>query len=406
MTDFTGTVRDWMTRRGMSLRGLAAAANYDPGLLSKVLNKHRPCSPYLAKRLDDALAAGGAIEAAARQAPPPPRRRAVSPKRSKAVEALQVAMTGDPDDLDIAGDGLAELVHHYACVIAVAPSAAVHDELLSARSFAGTLLTRARPAHPDLIASAGWLSSLLAISASDLGDHAQALVWCADTERRGRQARHPELLGWAALTRAVIAYYQGDARLSAATARRGQADAAPGTVAYLKLTAQEMRSLAMLGDAAGMTEANRRAVAAMDRLGPGAHSGGVYSTPRADEPPYTATSLLLTGQYRDAEQVTRRLVETAYRPAAQAPGTQPTNYARTLLILALAAAGLGELDEADALGAAALESGPAVWPTMVLAGKLDRSLSGRTTGANAGFRDRYIDAAGRRALPAGTGGRT
>lgn len=55
MTDFTGTVRDWMTKRGMSLRGLASAANYDPGLLSKVLNKHRPCSPYLAKRLDDAL---------------------------------------------------------------------------------------------------------------------------------------------------------------------------------------------------------------------------------------------------------------------------------------------------------------------------------------------------------------
>ena len=79
-------------------------------------------------------------------------------------------------------------------------------------------------------------------------------------------------------------------------------------------------------------------------------------------------------------------------------------YWKTLLVLALAAAGLGELDEADALGAAALESGPAVWPTMVLAGKLDRSLSGRTTGAKAGFRDRYIDAAGRRALPGGTGG--
>jgi hypothetical protein len=67
------------------------------------------------------------------------------------VEALQVAMTGDPDELDIAGDGLAELVYHYARVIAVAPSAAVHDELLSARSFAGTLLTRARPARPDLM---------------------------------------------------------------------------------------------------------------------------------------------------------------------------------------------------------------------------------------------------------------
>jgi hypothetical protein len=46
-----------------------------------------------------------------------------------------------------------------------------------------------------------------------------------------------------------------------------------------------------------------------------------------------------------------------------------------LLILGLAAAGLGEMDEAAAAGAAALECGRVVWPTMVLAGKLDRSLT-------------------------------
>ncbi len=48
MADFAGVVRHWMTEREMSLRGLAAAAHYDPGLLSKVLNGHRPHSPYLA----------------------------------------------------------------------------------------------------------------------------------------------------------------------------------------------------------------------------------------------------------------------------------------------------------------------------------------------------------------------
>jgi transcriptional regulator with XRE-family HTH domain len=397
MADFTAVVQQWKTRRGMSLRGLAAAANYDPGLLSKILNGHRPYSPYLAKRLDDALGAGGEIENAARAAPPP-RKPAPRQKASHAVEALQVAMTGDPEELDIAEDGLAELIRHYARAVAVAPSVAVHDELLSARSFAGTLLARARPEHPELVASAGWLSSLLAVSASDLGDHAEAVVWCADTERRGRQAGHPELLGWAALTRAVIAYYQGDAGQSAATARRGQADVRSGTVACLKLAAQEMRSLAMLGDAEGMAAASRRADTAMEQLGPDAHGGGIYSVPRSDEPPYTATSLLLAGKYREAEQVTRRIIETAYRPR---PDAQPTNYARTLLILALAAAGLGELDEADAVGTAALESGPVVWPTMVLARKLDQSLDRRSRGtAHTDFHERYVSAAGRPALPA------
>ena len=73
--------------------------------------------------------------------------------------------------------------------------------------------------------------------------------------------------------------------------------------------------------------------------------------------------------------MTRRIIATAYSPHTRAPADQPTNYARTLLILALAAAGLGEIDEAAAAGAAALESGRVVWPTMVLAGKLDQSLA-------------------------------
>ena len=49
-------------------------------------------------------------------------------------------------------------------------------------------------------------------------------------------------------------------------------------------------------------------------------------------------------KYVEAAQMTRRIIEVAYRPQGRAPRDQPTNYARTLLILALAAAGLGDLD--------------------------------------------------------------
>jgi hypothetical protein len=147
--------------------------------------------------------------------------------------------------------------------------------------------------RPDLTVTVGWLSSLLAISAADLGDHAAAVVWCDDTERRGRDASYPELLGWAALTRSLIAWYQGDPLASAAAARCGQADGQPGSVAHAKLAAQEMRCQAMLGDAAGMTDARRRAATAMAQLGPPTPAASVYSVPRAEDPPYTATSLLL-----------------------------------------------------------------------------------------------------------------
>ncbi|HET9894599.1 MAG TPA: helix-turn-helix transcriptional regulator [Streptosporangiaceae bacterium] len=405
MSDFGRELARLMQERAVGVRELARAAYCNPGHISNLRSgKARP-SPQLAEALDRHLGAGGTLAATAASSAPGRRRGrgTRSSEPSRAVEALQVAMNGGDDGLGIAGDGLAELVGHYADAVAIAPSPAVYDELVSARSFAGTLLSRGgRAQRPGLVVTAGWLSSLLAISATDLGDHGAAVVWCADTERRGRDAGYPELLGWAALTRSLIAWYQGDPVRSAAAARRGQAEALAGTVARAKLAAQEMRCLAMLGDMAGMSAARSQAATAMSQLGPSAQASGIYSVPRAEDPPYTATSLLLAGRHREAAEMTRRIIATAYSPHTRAPGGQPTNYARTLLILALAAAGLGEIDEAAAAGAAALAAGHVVWPTMVLAGKLDQSLAARSPGSPHAmdFRVRYIDAGTRLALPA------
>ena len=158
----------------------------------------------------------------------------------------------------------------------------------------------------------------------------------------------------------------------------------------------------MLGDAAGIADARRRAAAAMAQLGPPAPAASVYSVPLAEDPPYTATSLLLAGRYAEAAQMTRRIIDTAYRPQARAPWDQPTNYARTLLILALAAAGLGDLDQAVTAGTDALDCGRVVWPTMVLAGKLHQALGRRFPGAASAtdFHARCLDAGTHLALPA------
>ena len=407
MNDFGTELARLMQARGIGVRELARAAYCNPGHISNLRSgKARP-SPQLADTLDRHLGAGGNLAAiVTRSASGRHRGRATrSSEPSRAVEALQVVVNG-ADGLEIAEDSLAELVRHYAHVVAVAPSVAVYDEIVSARSFAGMLLDRGSQARrPELAITTGWLSSLLAISATDLGDHAAALVWCADTERRGREARYSELLGWAALTRSLIAWYQGDPARSAAAACRGQAEVLAGTVVRAKLAAQEMRCLAMAGDTVGMSAARGRAATAMNQLGPSAPTSGIYSVPRAEDPPYTATSLLLAGRHGEAAEMTRRIIETAYSPHTRTPGDQPTNYARTLLILALAAAGLGEIDEAAAAGAAALESGRVVWPTMVLAGQLDQSLAAKSPGSPhaADFRARYIEATTRLALPVARG---
>ena len=64
MADFASEVRRLMAERGMSLRALARASNYDPSYLSKVLAGNKPASPYLAGRLDEALSANGKVREA------------------------------------------------------------------------------------------------------------------------------------------------------------------------------------------------------------------------------------------------------------------------------------------------------------------------------------------------------
>lgn len=400
MADFAAVVRRYMGARGLSLRGLSRAASYDPSYLSKVLSGRKPVTPYLGACLDDALGAGGEIreaarEQAARPAPNGPRSRRAP---SRVLEALQAVEGGLPGS-DVAVDGLTELIPHYAHVVSVTTSAAVYDELLSVRSFASSLLRDTGSSrHADLVVTAGWLSALLAISATDMGDHAAALVWCSDTERRGRDAGHPELQGWAALTRALIAYYQGQADRSATLAGHGQHITQPGTVVYAKLAAQEMRSRAMLGDVGGMADARRRAATAIEVLTPGFAVNGAFSIPLEEDPPYTATSLLLVRRYRDAAEATCRIIDTVY---GGIPGDQPAKYARTLLILGLAQAGLGHADAASAAGTAALDCARPAWPTMVLAGRLDQSLAGSFPGSAhaADYHARYIDVGGRLPQP-------
>jgi hypothetical protein len=139
-------------------------------------------------------------------------------------------------------------------------------------------------------------------------------------------------------------------------------------------------------------------------------NAGVFFISLAEDPPYTATSLLLVHQYAEAASATRRVIEAAYRGA---PADQPAKYARTLLILGLAEAGVGQVDAAAAAGRAALEHGHPAWTTMVLAGKLDRYLASTYPGSAeaAGYRASYADAfarvdraSGRLGITAGSSG--
>jgi transcriptional regulator with XRE-family HTH domain len=63
VTTFGEEIRRLMAERGVGLRALARQVSYDPGYLSKVVNGRKAVSMDLARRLDEALGAAGALAA-------------------------------------------------------------------------------------------------------------------------------------------------------------------------------------------------------------------------------------------------------------------------------------------------------------------------------------------------------
>src|SRR5260370_38761201 len=98
MADFADEVRRLMADRGLSLRGLARAAGYDPSHLSKILSGRKPPSPYLAARLDDVLGADGKVKeaATAHAARSPVSGQGARRRRGKAVPAAAAEAAARP----------------------------------------------------------------------------------------------------------------------------------------------------------------------------------------------------------------------------------------------------------------------------------------------------------------------
>jgi hypothetical protein len=370
--------------RGYSLARLAGVVYVSADLIQKIEVAERRASRELTEQLDAALRADGMLLESWERCSEEIRSRGavgvVVPSGSgpgqgvRVIEALGVLGS---DQLGAVVDGLGELVDHYAHTICALSPAEVYDELLSVRSYASGILRNAGRGslRSDIVLAVGWLSSLLAVAACDMGEHAAARVWCFDAERRSQDAGHPELAAWAVLTRAMIAWYQRQPRESVTLAARGQQVVPIGTVAHAKLAAQEMRAAAMIGDSSRMAAARRYAGKAIAALPPDAKTTGAFSIALGEDPPYTATSLLFLGNYREAVPATNRVIETVYRAETRQRGENPSSYARSLLILGLAQAGMGRAGEAAAAGQAALSGSRPAWPTLVLAEKLNDVLA-------------------------------
>ncbi|MEU9334971.1 hypothetical protein AB0D49_17650 [Streptomyces sp. NPDC048290] len=288
----------------------------------------------------------------------------------RAMQALEVIGDESSSMVSIA---LGDLISHYTLRIYSVSPAEVYDEILAVRGYASRFLGAGTSSgtRQELTLSIGWLSCLLGIAACDMGAHAAAHLWCSDAQRRSEEVGHPELSGWAILTKSLVSFYQGRPHESVNLTVQGQSVTRSGTVVHARLATQEMRASAMAGDAGRTELARKYASGEIAKLPDGSKATGAFSISPGEDPPYTATSLMLLGRHEEAVSATNRVLDSLYNSEARQRGEHPSSYARALLILGLAHAGSGNLDEAVSAGHAALAGSRPAWPTIALAEKLD-----------------------------------
>jgi transcriptional regulator with XRE-family HTH domain len=375
MADFAAEVRRLMTERGMSLRGLARAASYDPSHLSKVLSGHKPASPYLAARLDDALGAEGSIIEAAPPAPPAPSAGRGVPGGDLGL--IELARRAEASDL---GGGTVEMLQasadglcrDYPTVDAHILSGQARTHLDYVTGLLGGRVTLAQ--HRDLLVVAGWLSALLACTCYDTGDRSAAETARRMTRQFGEHAGHGELVAWSFEIAAWYALVEGRTAQAVALCEAGLAQAGTSNAA-VQLTLQASRAYARLGDnrATETLAAGRKVLAALPVP---EHPEHHFVFDRDKYEFYTATIYTWLGtDDAAAEENAREVVARCHGPGGAI--IWPTRLSTTLVNLGQIAGRRGDLDEAVGLGEASLRCGRRSAELLPRATELERHLAAR-----------------------------
>src|SRR6266571_3387145 len=203
MADFTAEVRRFMTERGMSLRGLARAAGYDPSYLSKILSGRKPASPYMARCLDEALGAGGAIE---QTVSPPADLRADSQS-----PALVEAYPG-PVAPELVGYFRGQLPGHYQADMFLGPRHLVPTVKTQTELIIQLVQTAEARVRRDLLGVGAAYTALLGWLYQDAGDLRSSARWRDLTLALAHRSGDPQLVSYALTNKAMMAIDLGDGR--------------------------------------------------------------------------------------------------------------------------------------------------------------------------------------------------
>lgn len=342
MGDFAAVVRRFMQERGLSVRATARAAGYsDHTLLSKVLNGHKPVTPYLAACLDDALGADGQIIAAAQAA------QAVSdaarlPLRELADHAAELGAwaetgTAGPGTITALDDEMSRLTRDYGTT---APGPLIIRASDACRRASGLLRQhqRLRTAR-DLYVVAARACAFLSAALGDLAQQAEAAMYARTALILAEESGEPAAIAVALSALSKVAFWDGRRQHAAELAAQGYS-VAPQSDAVRSLLACQQ------ADASPVPMARE----ALDRAADALHDadasadGGLFSAGRVRVAAYASTLALREG---NAAGVLAAVAD-AERAVADGESIPHGSWAQVQIMAALAMLANGDAEQAAA----------------------------------------------------------
>jgi tetratricopeptide (TPR) repeat protein len=387
MAGFTELTRRLMDDRGISVRRLAELVHYDDGGMSKILRGLQSCPPYLARAMDDALGAGGAITAAAARAPAPP------PDTEKARRALEAALAGGMMSAGLLA-GWEASADRYGYRTRDTPSPVLLADLTGDLQDLRLAMERHRSASalPRLALVAARMSGLVCLVLIRAGDRQAFRRWGRTARHAAVEAADGTAQSWAMAQEAYGYYYADDMPAAIACARGALEAARHPCVGGALAAALEMRAHAAMGDAASARRALHEAERIHARLSGPDVAASAFGYGESQLRFHAGDALTRLGDTAAA----RPVLEKALRLCA------PDDYTdRSLVLLDLAAciAADGDWDAALTAASRVLENLDAARLQGIIAGRARELLAAVPAPARAlpvarGFRDLLDDSTG------------
>lgn len=348
---FGPRLRALLDQRGMSYRLLAARTYYGKSHLHDLATGRKTPTAEAAKRIDDALGAGGELAAMVND----DERHPLADDEMDALElSRRVAVS------DLSPETLQRL-EAVADDLAVAYASTPPEELLPRirrhLAYVANLLDgrKTLAQHRRLLITGGWLALLAATVDIDLRRRSAGEAYLTAAREMAEHADHPEIVAWTYETLAWDRLTVGDFPAAVELSLRAQAMSPKGSSAHIQATAQEGRAWARMGrveethDALGRTARLVGPLAVPDR--PEHH----YRYDPGKALAYVATTLSWIGDPA-AESYARDVVAQMETAAI----LRPRRVASARLDLALALLAAGRPDEAGVIATAAVTSGRVV----------------------------------------------